>query len=483
MPEGISVADVASLPTARLLFGDLRFPLCGVTTDTREEGLRSKLYVALKGDRWDGHKFLEAASDKSVGCVLIESRGVARVRDLRESGRLAAAVVVSDTLKALGDLAGCHRARLGTKIVAITGSNGKTSAKDFTAAILSTTYRTLSAPRSFNNAIGVPLTILQMTKDTQLGVLEMGMNHPGELEELCRIANPDVVAITSIAPAHIGVFSSLRRVAQAKAEILTASRPGITAFLPSDTPFLPLLCRRAKNKKIWTFGMNASASWRISHVQETLKRISFQVAAAGAQGTSFHCPNFGEHQLTNVLLAVGIAAQFAVPLKKIKTAVSKLSLPPGRGETFRSGRHILINDTYNANPGSMEASLKRVHALQRMLKCRRSSYHVVLVLGDMLELGGRAAAAHRQIGRIAMTLRPRHIIFVGQQGPHLVRGFVSAGGKANVVTMLDTPTAAVPHLQTLMQSYPRLLILLKASNQIGLNKIIAVKSSLEKSNV
>lgn len=472
----LSVKDAASLPSARLLFGSPDAALAGVTTDTREDPIVGKLYFALKGDRQDGHEFLEAAAGGGVGCVLIEERGADRARDMRVSRKLPAAVVVPDTLKALGELARRHRRKLGVKIVAITGSNGKTSTKDFVSSILSTTYRVVSARRSFNNAIGVPLTLLQMTPETQVGVLEMGMNHPGEIDGLCRIADPDLVAITSIAPAHVGFFRSVQQVALAKSEILTAGRPGIPAFLPADSPFLDLLHRRASDKKVSTFGFSPKATWRLISIEPNLKSISFKVTAGCEKAAAFRCPNFGDHQLTNILVAIGIANIFAVPVKKIQSAVSRLRLPPGRGELIRMGRHILIDDGYNANPGSMSASLKRVSSLKRLLGLRRAAtekkHEVLLVLGDMLELGNQTASCHQTLGTEAKSLNAWRVLFIGAQGTHVRRGFLKAGGTPNQLILAGSVEEATPILREWIESKKKLLMLVKASNKLGLEKMV-----------
>ncbi len=472
---GLSIADVAALPTAKLLFGALDSPFTGVTIDTREDHLNGKLYIALKGERQDGHEFIEQAAAKGVRCVLIEQRGVEKARVLYASGKLSSAVMVADTLTAMGELAKRYRVRLNAKIVAVTGSNGKTSVKDFVASILSTTYRTYSAPRSFNNAIGVPWTILQITPDIQAGVLEMGMNHPGEIAALCEIANPDMVAITTIASAHVGFFRSLRQVAMAKSEILTASRPGIPAFLPADSPFVPMLLKRAVHKKVMTFGISANAQLQLREVRANVKNISFGIRT-GSTLSKFRCPNLGEHQLTNVVLAIGISTQFAVPLKKIRAAVSKLRLPAGRGEMIQVNGHVLINDSYNANPGSMAASLKRISVLRKLLKERGSKqrWDVILVLGDMLELGSHSKQYHKDLGAQAKTLNPWKIVFVGEHGVEVRRGYIAAGGRRESILCFSSAEAVTTILRQWMGEREKLVILLKASNQIKLGHITSI---------
>ena len=463
--EGLTVGDVAA--AARLVFGDPHQPLAGVTTDSREADLRGKLYVALRGARVDGHDFVPEAVAKGAGCLLIEDRALALARKLHAEGKLGAAAVAPDSLKALGDLARGYRSKLGVKIVAITGSAGKTSVKDFVHAILTTTYRTVSAVRSFNNAIGVPMTILRMTPDTQAGVLEIGMNHPGEIDALCRMADPDLVAITTVGAAHLGFFKSLRHVALAKSEILTAGADGIPAFLPADSPFLPLLKRRAARKKVITFGYAASADWRVKPVRSSLKRMEFAVSQH-----LYRCPNFGEHHLANVALAIGIAAQFAVPAKKIEAAIRSLKLPPGRGEIVRAGPHWIINDSYNANPGSMSAALKRVGTLGRILAARNDRRDVVLVLGDMLELGSKSKYYHVLLGKEARRIRPSRVLFVGKEGPSFRKGFLISGGRGTALTLMESLEDVKTEIQSWMRTERKMLILFKASNQVKLGTVV-----------
>ncbi len=480
--SALVVADLCALPGARLLFGDPSTALDGVTTDTREPDIRGKLYVALKGERQDGHDHLVGAMEAGVSAVLISSRSAAEAMKRRSPDRTVSAVCVPDTLAALGDLARMYRTRLGVKIVAITGSNGKTSVKDFLAAILSTTYNTVSAVRSFNNNIGVPLTILRMTSNTQVGVLEMGMNHPGELSALCRIADPDLVAITSIAPAHIGFFRSVRSVAKAKAEILTASRAGIPAFLPADSEFLPLFRRLAKDKQMMTFGSGPESGWRVRPIKDDMRSMTFSVESAswdtGARKSRrpgknhFTSPNFGEHQLSNLLLAVAISHTFSVPLKKIRAAVSKLNLPPGRGRVIPFGRHVIVDDSYNANPTSMSAAIDRIRALHRMLCHRGPRRDMVLVLGDMLELGDKSAHYHRELGRQAARARPWRFIFAGNMGDQVWRGFKEGGGEVRQFVVLPCGQECLQAIRSMMETKKKMILLFKSSHQVRLNLVI-----------
>lgn len=490
--QDLTLADLAELPQAKVLFGDVLMALRGVTIDTREDGINGKLYVAIKGERQDGHQFLEPAASKGVGGVLIEKHGMDQVRKLHDAGKLRAAVVVPNTLSAMGELARRYRTKLKAKIVAITGSNGKTSTKDFVASILSTTYQTVAARRSFNNAIGVPLTILQMTRSTQVGVLEIGMNHPGEIAALSRIADPDVVVITSIASAHVGFFRTLKQVAMAKSEILTATRSGIPAVLPADTPFSSFLIRCAARKSHSTFGVSPDADWRIGHVHPTLNHISFILTLPTkidlvaddfsvkpppnipAKELRFRFPNYGEHQLTNVAASIAVAMALAVPIRNIRGAVSKLSLPSGRGEPIKVGPHLVINDSYNANPGSMSAALKRVAGLKKLLQARsaKNRYDLILVLGDMLELGSKTKYYHRLLGAEAKQLNPWRMLFVGRQGFHVKSGFIKAGGRPTDFVQVDSVEDAVPYLEGWLKSRKKIMALIKGSNQMKLEKLI-----------
>ncbi|MBI4179902.1 UDP-N-acetylmuramoyl-tripeptide--D-alanyl-D-alanine ligase [bacterium] len=460
MPD-LCVSAAADLPGARLLFGNPSQTLTGVTIDSRDPDIRGKLFVALKGERFDGHEFLAQAAAAGAGAVLIEPRGAEIAKSLRESG-LGAAVSAPDTPAALGELARRHRAGLGTKIVAITGSNGKTSAKEFVSALLSTTYRTVAAPRSFNNAIGVPLTLLSMTEKTQAGVLEIGMNHPGEIAALTRIADPDLVAITSVAPAHAGFFSGLRGIARAKSEILTAARAGIPAFLPIDSPFFPFLKARAKRQSVISFGRAPGANWRIGNVREGRTAIAFD-----AGDRSFRCPDMGAHQIQNVLLAIAIASHFAVPLKKIRSAVSRLRLPAGRGVVLRAGPHLIVDDSYNANPESMRAAIERARRLSRKFGMR-----LVLVLGDMLELGRYTAKYHRELGVVAGGAQPDRLYFIGAESKWFQRGYESSGAKCSSVRFSNTSKDIEEDLFELIHSRKRTLFLFKASQRMKLEKLV-----------
>lgn len=461
------VKDAVELPGARFLFGNADAELSGVATDTRDPDIRGKLYVALKGERSDGHAFLEKAVSGGVTAILIEPRGAELAKALRRDG-CPAAVVVPDTLAAMGELARRYRSRLPVKIIAITGSNGKTSAKEFARDILATTYETVAAERSFNNSIGVPLTIFRMKNSTQVGVLELGMNHPGELDHLTRIADPDAVAITSIGPAHLGFFKTVRRVARAKSEILTASRPGIPAILPADSEFLPFLKSRARKKHVSTFGSAAASDWRLTNVESQIRTMTFGIQKKGARPSKFRCPNFGDHQLNNMVLAIGLAQMFAVPEKKIRAAVSKLALPQGRGEIIRAGKHLVVNDSYNANPVSMAAALWRIDSMKRAAP----GYDVCLVLGDMLELGSQSAAFHAELGNQARLLNPKKFIFVGSQGAAVGRGFAKSGKSSRCLSIYNRAADALDFLKETLAASRKMLVLFKASHSTGLELMV-----------
>lgn len=480
----LAISDLLTLTGASLLHGEPSVRMAGVTTDTRDAGIRGKLYVALKGERSDGHDFTEKAAACGAAAAMLEKRAAEAARKICDTHPSFSVVLVPDTLAALGELARLYRRRLKAKIVAITGSNGKTSTKDFTASILSTTYHTVSAVKSFNNSIGVPLTILRMTPETQVGVLEMGMNHPGELTGLCRIADPDLVAITSIAPAHIGFFRSVRRVALAKSEILTASRADIPAFLPADSPFLPMLRRKAKGKRISTFGTAPEADWRVKALDMDMRRMTFSVLTREfvetigvrpprVRAVRLTCPNIGGHQLTNLLMAIAVANQFSVALPKIRSAVSGIQLPSGRGIIQRRGKHVVIDDSYNANPVSMSAALRRAHELWKMLNRRPSGrYEIALVLGDMLELGSASAKYHRELGRAVARIRPRRLIFIGGMGRHVMKGFLERGGAAGRIEIFETTEKSTGEVQRIMDAARRAVWLFKSSRQIGLERIL-----------
>ena len=383
-----------------------------VSTDTRSLQ-PDALFVALQGPNFDGHRFLGAARDRGAAGALVST---AQQTDL-------ATIRVPDTRQALGQLAAGWRQQHQIPLVAVTGSNGKTTVKEMIAAILGQRSRVLATQGNLNNDIGLPLTLLRL-RDEPFAVLEMGANHPGEIAYLSGIARPDVAVITNAGAAHLEGFGDLNGVARAKGEILGGLTAGGTAVLNADDPRLPIWRELAAGRNIRTFGFSAAAD-----VRSDPARVEFEWTEAGFNARfSVHTDSgefgvqlalAGRHNLRNALAAIAACLALGMKIDEIQQGLAAIQPVAGRlyGQTAPSGLRV-IDDSYNANPDSVAAAIEVLQAAPG----RR-----FLVLGDLAELGENAAALHLEIGRRARQSGIDALWASGDLSRSAVEGFGANG--------------------------------------------------------
>jgi UDP-N-acetylmuramoyl-tripeptide--D-alanyl-D-alanine ligase len=380
----------------------LRAPVNGVSIDTRT--LRpGDLFIAIKGDSADGHEYVERAfAAGAVSCVVARDR-----ESLSAHGPVFA---VDDPLRAMGRLGVAARARTHAKIVAVTGSVGKTSAKEMLRLILSKTGATHASAASYNNHWGVPLTLARMPADTAFGVLEIGMNHSGEILPLVAMARPHVALVTTIAPVHIEHLGSLESIAEAKAEIFSGLEPKGAAILNRDVAQYDLLEQRARahGAEVMSFGADEEADAKLLRC-DPLGQGARVHACIGVGELSFVLGAPGLHMAHNSLGALLAAKALGADLLVCAAALAEFAPPKGRGERFTlevAGRPLtLIDESYNANPASMRAALSLLGAATPGNGGRR-----IAVLGDMLELGPQGPAMHAELAN-ALTSAKVDLLF------------------------------------------------------------------------
>jgi UDP-N-acetylmuramoyl-tripeptide--D-alanyl-D-alanine ligase len=377
-----SAAALAAQLNGRIVGDDVECR--GLHTDSRE--IRpGELFVALRDVR-DGHEFISEA---------VASGAVAYVTD----GRIVSggtAIVVSDTWWALAEIGRISRSRMRGHVVGITGSVGKTTVKDLTHGIFASTFRTQSTYLSYNNEIGLPLTLGNADEDVEVVVAEMGARKPGHIAELCEIARPTIGIITRIGLAHTEFFGSLEAVATAKAELVEALPKNGAAVLNGDDPFSNMIGPRS-SAPILYFGTGAHCDVRATNVRlNEQAQAAFDVATPWGNA-EFQLSVHGAHQVSNALAASAAALWAGVPMESVAHSIAQVTPPPWRMnvETHASGV-VVINDAYNANPTSMEAALRALHALP-------ATRHIA-VLGPMAELGPTAAEQHQSMATLAFSL-------------------------------------------------------------------------------
>ena len=368
----------------------LGVPVCGVSIDSRtlEAG---DLFIAIKGAAHDGHDHVARA---------FESGAVAAVVSRERAGRLAALgplFAVDDTLSAMERLGVAARARSQARIVAVTGSVGKTTVKEMLRAMLSACGATHASAHSYNNHWGVPLTLARMAVSARYGVLEIGMNHAGEIAPLTRMARPHAALVTTIAPVHIEYLGSIEAIADAKAEIFLGVEPGGAAALNRDAPQFERLAEAAvaHGARVLTFGRGADCDARLIEV-EAIDGGSRVTARVLGRELAFVLGAPGLHMAENALGALLAAEALGANLDACAAALERFSPQQGRGARFSittpDGPAIIIDESYNANPASMRAALKLLAAAKPGPKGRR-----IAVIGDMLELGPKAKAMHAEL--------------------------------------------------------------------------------------
>lgn len=356
----------------------------GVSTDTRKIA-SGTLFFALKGEHFDAHDFLAQAVASGAGALVVQ--------DSANLPQNVPAILVSDTLQALQDLAKWYRNELDLTVVAISGSNGKTSTKDFTRAVLARRFRVNATLGNLNNHIGLPLSVLATSADDEIGIFEMGMNHAGELAPLCEIARPDLSLITNVGSAHIEFLGSREAIAHEKGTLARALGPEGTLIVPSDCEFLDDY-RASTSAKVIVVG---EGPIRAENIVANSDGSTFDLVIndLGRIATSIAVP--GRHMISNALLAAGVGAVLGMTLEEISQGLGSAALTSGRLCQFTSNGVRVIDDTYNANPESIISALRTLAELP-------ADGARTAVLGEMGEQGEHAEPAYRRIGALASEL-------------------------------------------------------------------------------
>ncbi len=438
----MSLAAAATVLQATLRGSDAEFS--GVSTDTRTLR-RGDLFVALIGPNFDGHGFVNAAAEKGAIGALVSCHLEADI----------AMVQVADTRLSLGRLAAHWRRQFQIPVIAVTGSNGKTTVKNMLAAILNVTGPTLATQGNLNNEIGVPLTLLRLRQGDRHAVIEMGMNHPGEIGYLSNLARPTIALINNAGAAHLAGLGSVEAVARAKGEIYAGLAADGIAVVNADDAYADLWRELAAPHRVITFGLDKTAD----------VSAQFELDAGGSTihlktphgGISMRLSLLGRHNVMNALAASSAALAAGVSLADIQAGLEKLKSISGRLEVKRgrNGARVL-DDTYNANPGSLAAGVEVLKA---------ASGERVLVLGDMGELGAAARDIHRRVGLLAKNLGIEHLYAIGELTPDAVEAF---GQGAQHFTSHE---ALVENLRDAMHA--GMTVLVKGSRLMKMERVVA----------
>jgi UDP-N-acetylmuramoyl-tripeptide--D-alanyl-D-alanine ligase len=407
----LSAADVAAATGGRVMSGDPQTRIGKWSIDSRTVSA-GDLFVAIHGDRFDGHDFVAAALAAGAAGVV-----VARTPALPQAGaggpapRLGSeqaplVIQVDDTTRALQDAAREMRRRSGAKVVAITGSAGKTTTKELTAEFLAAKYSVFRNKGNFNNHIGLPLSLLELGARPDVAVVELGMNHAGEIRTLVGIAEPDVRVWTNVGDAHVGFFASSDAIADAKAEILEAARPGDLLVAGADDARIRARVGAFAGRTV-TFGLSDQSDVRASLVEHRGLDGMAATVTTPHGSARMDTPLLGTGNLLNLLAATAVATELGVPLEAVGARAARVRPAAHRGELLRMpGGITLIDDSYNSSPAALKRSLETV-------RNATGSARKVAVLGEMLELGGHATRLHEECGWAAAQSGLDLLIAVG----------------------------------------------------------------------
>jgi UDP-N-acetylmuramoyl-tripeptide--D-alanyl-D-alanine ligase len=447
-----TVQDIVRATQGALVAGDLGIPVTGVAIDSRALGV-GEVFFAIHGHRLDGHAFLAEAAARGAACLVVHTLP----DDVPANVPL---VLVEDTTRALGRLGAWHRARFAIPVIAVTGSNGKTTTKELAAGVLATRWEVLRPERSFNNQWGLPLTLLRLTPEHQAVVLEIGTNARGEVAALAALAAPTVGVVTTVAAVHTEFLGSLDGVREEKAGLVRALPADGVAVLNADDPRVAAMAADTQARVV-TYGRSASAQVRaVGEVVDDDQGLTLTLEAGGERQT-VTLALAGRHNVGNALAAAAVGVALGVPLADVARGLAGVRPVAGRCVWRRAGDVTILDDTYNASPVSVRAALDTIAA-------HRRGRRVIVVLGDMLELGALTDEAHREVGRQVAALPADELIGVGRAMPLAVAAARQAGlaEARHLTTFEDT----IAHLLKRLAADD--LVLVKGSRGMRMERVV-----------
>ena len=435
----------------------------GVTIDSRRVS-RGDLFVAIRGQRFDGHRFVnEAVTRGAAGLVISDVAAVGVPVTGRPEHEGPVVVVVPDTIRALQLMGRFVRRASGTRVVAVTGSVGKTTTKDLTAALLADEYDVSRTEGNLNNHIGLPLSLLDLRRCPDVAVVELGMNHAGEIRTLVGVAEPEIRVWTNVAEVHSEFFESVDAIADAKAEILEGSTAETRLVANAADP---LVMARVTDfpGELTTFGIDVPADIRVRELRFLgLAGMEATLDTSGGSHT-LRTALLGEGSVANILAAIAVALQFQLPLEAMLARVATFEAQPRRGQLIRVGEITIVDDSYNSNPMALDQVLVAIG--QAADGARR-----VAVLGEMLELGRRSEALHRRCGRTVVSAGFDVLLVVGGPSAHtLADAAIGAGLPAASVLRCTTSDEAADQIGGLVRAGD--VVLVKGSHGIGTDRIV-----------
>jgi UDP-N-acetylmuramoyl-tripeptide--D-alanyl-D-alanine ligase len=447
----LSIFQIAEFAGATVSSGDGKLSIDKVSTDSRTLK-RGELFVALRGENFDAHNFVESVARAGAAGAIVDSSWTGKIP------KNFALIRTEDTLQAYQNLAANYRKLLSLKVLAITGSNGKTSTKDFAAAVLGRRFRVTKTQGNFNNHVGLPRTMLEATSQDEVAVWEIGMNHPGEVAVLATLAAPDAAIVTNIGVAHIEFMGSREEIAVEKSALVQAVGPEGTVILNADDPFSKRIAARTSAKVI--LAGTTEGTVRASEITQSANGTDFTILE-GAHRCRAQLPVPGLHMVQNALLAVAAGRIFGLSLEDCAAGLAAAPLTKARLQIKEIHGVQFIDDTYNANPDSVKAALRTLVELDADGKR-------IAVLGEMRELGDESERGHLEVGETAAALRVDYLIAIGKVAAAIARAAKRAGlRKTRAVTSASEAAEILAEI-----AKPGDLVLIKGSRAARTERVM-----------
>jgi UDP-N-acetylmuramoyl-tripeptide--D-alanyl-D-alanine ligase len=441
----------------------------GYSIDTRTLA-PGDLFFAIRGERFDAHDFVAQALEKGACAAVVAA---AKARELLPEGHAHPLLLVEDPLTALQTLAAAVRRHWGGRVVAVTGSAGKTTTKEAIAAVLTTQFRVLKSKGNLNNHFGLPLQLLKLSLEDEVAVVEMGMSAAGEIAALCHIASPDWGVVTNVGNAHAeGFADGIAGVARAKYELVAGlspqARERAVAFLNADDPYVSQFGRDFPGRAVYYATKSVSAAVADVHAEEIEEMgpggSRFRVVTADGESAPVQLALLGRHNVLNSLAAIAVGLQAGIPLVRCVEAIASLKPEDKRGELIEWHGATIINDCYNSNPEALQSMIRTLAAVPAQRR--------ILVAGEMLELGRRAAKLHRECGEVAVEAGIDVVIGVRGLAQEIISAVLAAGQSKTKAIFVETPQAAGEWLKQNLK--PGDAVVLKASRGVRLEQALAV---------
>lgn len=447
--KNMTLKNIAKACGGRLFGGNENLEIAGAVMDSRQIE-KDFLFFAIQGERVDGHQFIPQVMEKGAACAVCE-----RVPE-EPAGSY---ILVDDVKKAMQDIAAFYRAELSIPIIGITGSVGKTSTKEFIAAVLGEKYNVLKTQGNYNNELGVPLTLLRIGEEHEAAVIEMGINHFGEMHRLSRMAAPDIVVMTNIGTCHLEFLGSREGILKAKSEIFDFMKENGTVIVNGDDDMLSTI-KEVNKKTPVTFGKNKNNKcYAMSIRQKGLFGSEVQIhLASGSFQAEIPLP--GEHMVYNALAAAAVGETLGLSMEEIAAGIAAVKPTAGRSNLIKCDDKVIIDDCYNANPVSMCAALDLLS---------QADTRKVAILGDMFELGENTEKLHGDVGRYAAEIQIDVIICIGEISGNMAMEAKAVGGGSQVhYYQLKEPL--LQELEHIIK--PGDTVLVKASHGMGFTEIV-----------